>query len=69
LKKNKSSTDQGPFAKKVTELRVRKGMAKSKMSGISSSYMQKIENEGIIPSGEMIATLAAALGDGKTDMH
>lgn len=68
MKKITSNEDARPLATKITELRVRKALAKKEVGGISPSYMQKIENEGVIPSKTTLAKLASALGDGKTDL-
>jgi hypothetical protein len=44
---------------------VLKGFAKKGVLGISASYMQKIENEGLIPSDLEIVKLVQVLGDNK----
>jgi transcriptional regulator with XRE-family HTH domain len=66
LKKNKQN--QGPLAKKITELRELKGMTKSEMGGLSQSTMQKIENENQIPKKTTLVKLASALGCGETGL-
>jgi transcriptional regulator with XRE-family HTH domain len=63
LKKLETKTNPGVFAKKITELREAKGLPKSKIAGVSSSYMQKIENENFVPSGTIISKLAKALSN------
>jgi hypothetical protein len=57
--------DSWPFSARITELRVLKGFAKKGVLGISASYMQKIENEGLIPSDLEIVKLVQVLGDNK----
>ena len=63
MKKFRPKNSPGPFAKKITELRGTKTVAKCKLgSGLSASLMQKIENENHIPKVETIVKLASALG-------
>ena len=52
---------RGLFAKKIKELREAKGLSKNSISGVSESYIQKIENQNFVPSGKIISKLAKAL--------
>ena len=67
MKKSGHNTNLGVFARKITELREAKGLHKSKVTGVSASYMQKIERENSIPSGKFIAKLAKALANNSND--
>jgi len=49
------------FAKKITELRSKLSLSKKLVPGVSDSYLQKIENQNVIPSLKMILRLAKGL--------
>jgi transcriptional regulator with XRE-family HTH domain len=65
LKKIAPRRNQGPLARKITELREAGGKLKNGITGVSASLMQKIENENKIPSNAKLQKLAAAFGDPK----
>jgi transcriptional regulator with XRE-family HTH domain len=69
VKNIQASGIQGPFAAKITQLRIAKGLHKSKISGVSASLMYKIENEDRIPRNTTIGMLAKALNDGSPDLQ
>src|SRR5882724_3373008 len=52
------TNDARVFSKELTALRKTKGLDPKKVEAASESYLQKMENQGRVPSDKMIKALA-----------